>query len=93
MHLSEQDKQSIRRGIVECLSGEPEVCRIVIFGSFVRNSHPNDLDLAIFQDTNETYFPLAMKYRKLLRPVANRIPVDVLPFRSGVAADWFVRDR
>ncbi len=41
-----------RRGI------EKEVRKVVIFGSFLTRATPNDLDVAIFQDSDETYLPL-----------------------------------
>ena len=92
MKLTEADKQQIKRDVVERLRGEPEVRKIVIFGSFPSSADPRDLDVAVFQDSDQTYLPLAMKYRRLLRPVADRIPLDVLPFRSSVPGGWFVRD-
>ena len=81
MVLSVEAKEALKREIVEALSGSPEVRRIVIFGSFLESSDPHDVDIAIFQDSRETYYPLAMKYRRLLRGVAARIPLDVIPVR------------
>ncbi len=39
------------------------------------------MDIAIFQDSDESYYPLAMKYRRTLRSVAKKIPLDVIPIR------------
>jgi len=92
MMLSAEEKDQIKRDVATCLRAEPEVRKIMVFGSFLSRPDPNDLDVAIFQDTDETYLPLALKYRKLLRPVANRIPLDVIPIRAGVAGGQFLRE-
>ena len=81
MVLSAEAKEALKREIVDALSGSAEVRRIVIFGSFVDSNDPHDMDIAIFQDSGETYYPLAMKYRRLLRGVAGKIPLDVIPVR------------
>jgi hypothetical protein len=51
---------------------------------------PHDLDVAVFQDSNEKYLPLAMKYRRKIRDVARIIPVDILPLKDGVEGDMFL---
>lgn len=89
MTLSKKEKRQIQRELVDRLKGEPEVRKVVIFGSFPQSDAPNDLDVAIFQDSDETYLPLAMKYRRLLRSVADRIPLDVIPMRSDGPRGWF----
>ena len=91
MKLSDREKQQIKQDLVECLKGEPEVRRVVVFGSFAGSSEPGDLDIAVFQDSDQPYLPLAMKYRRLLRPVARRIPLDVVPLRAASPGGWFVR--
>lgn len=53
-----------------------------MFGSFLTSSSPTDMDVAIFQDSDEPYLPLAMKYRSLARPVSARIPLDIIPLRK-----------
>jgi predicted nucleotidyltransferase len=92
MIWTDQDKLRIKQEVVDRLKGEPEVRKVVIFGSFATNPEPHDIDVAIFQDSDEAYLPLALKYRKLLRPVAKQIPLDVLPLRSTVPGGWFVRE-
>jgi predicted nucleotidyltransferase len=81
MRFTDQEKQRIKVEVAQRLKDEPEVSKVVIFGSFCTSPDPHDLDVAIFQDTDETYLPLAMKYRRLLRPVADRIALDVVPVR------------
>ncbi len=83
MELSEEDKQHLKEDIVDCLRDEKEIQRIVLFGSFVHSASPHDVDIAIFQDTDETYLPLALKYRRLLHSVSLRIPLDVIPVRPN----------
>lgn len=91
MILSALDKEQIKKDLVEKLKGEPEVCKVVIFGSFVTSSDPDDLDVAVFQDSDEKYLPLAMKYRRLTRSIARQIPMDILPFQVDVQGGWFLR--
>ena len=85
MKLSHQEKESIKKELVARLKGEPEVHKIVVFGSFVTAENPHDLDVAIFQDSNEPYLPLAMKYRRITRLLAHRIPLDILPLKVGAS--------
>jgi predicted nucleotidyltransferase len=92
MALTEADKEQIKREVAALLRGEPEVRRVMVFGSFLTSRDPHDLDLAIFQDGDETYLPLATKYRRLLRPLSRRIPLDVIPVRFGVPGGQFVRE-
>lgn len=88
---TQHQKNSLKQQLVSCLEGEKEICRIVIFGSFVKSSEPRDIDVAIFQDSSEKYLPLAMKYRKKTRPIARIIPVDIIPLKaeagSGILMD------
>ena len=92
MTLTAEERERLKREVVACLSGEPEVRRVVAFGSFVMSQTPNDLDVAVFQESDEDYLPLALKYRRLLRSVAARIPVDVLPLRAHGTAGEFLRE-
>lgn len=81
MTLSPEQRDELKRQVVACLRNEPEVRRIVLFGSFVASPSPQDVDVAVFQESEQGYLPLALKYRRLLRPVASRISVDVIPLR------------
>jgi uncharacterized protein len=92
MVLSVQDKERIKQELVARLKDEPEVRRIVVFGSFATSPDPHDLDVAVFQDSDQTYLPLAMKYRRLTRPIARRIPMDILPIRKDGGAGWFMQE-
>ncbi len=92
MKLSQIEKQFIKEELVERLRREPEIRKVVIFGSFPTSSEPNDLDVAIFQDSDQFYLPLALKYRRLLRPLAGRIPLDIIPVRPTAAQGSFFDD-
>ena len=84
MHLTQLEKDEIKRALAVSLRGEAEITKIVVFGSFLTASDPHDLDVAIFQNSNQSYLPLAMKYRRKTRMIARRIALDILPLRAGV---------
>ena len=88
--FTEQEKESLKQRLVVSLKTEKEVCRIVIFGSFVNSDDPHDMDVAVFQDSDEKYLPLAMKYRRKTRDIARVIPMDILPLKVGVRDGIFV---
>ena len=92
MTLTQTDKDEIKRTLADSLCREAEVRRVVVFGSFVTSSNPHDVDVAVFQDSDEKYLTLAMRYRRDVRPVARRIPVDVIPLKTGVSEDPFLRE-
>jgi len=92
MKLDRQQKEEFKRGVVECLKDEPEVQRIVVFGSFLTSDDLNDMDVAVFQTSRESYLPLALKYRKRVRPLAKRIPVDVIPVRPDPEPGSFLTE-
>jgi predicted nucleotidyltransferase len=87
--FTEKQKQSLKQQIVNSLKDESEVCRIVIFGSFLSSSQPQDLDVAIFQDSDEKYLHLAMKYRSKTRHISRQIPLDIIPLRAGIEGGFF----
>lgn len=84
MKISKSQKEIIKRQIKTNLSKEQEIQKIVLFGSFTTSENPNDIDVAVFQNSNEKYLPLALKYRKLVRDVSRIIPIDVFPLKTGV---------
>jgi predicted nucleotidyltransferase len=88
--FTERQKQLVKQRLVSSLKTEGEVCRIIIFGSFVYSDDPHDLDLAVFQDSDEKYLPLAMKYRRKTRDIARMIPMDILPLKMGVEGEMFL---
>ena len=88
--FTEQEKESLKQQLVSSLKTEREVCRIVIFGSFVNSDNPHDMDVAVFQNSDEKYLPLAMKYRRKTRDIARIIPMDILPLKASVQDDMFI---
>ncbi len=92
MTLTHKDKEAIKQKVAESLAREQEVTRVVVFGSFVYSPNPHDLDVAVFQDSNEHYLPLALRYRRDLRSVARQIPLDVIPLMSAPADDPFLAE-
>ena len=64
----------------------------VVFGSFLYSDNPHDLDVAVFQDSTESYLPLALKYRQKTRSIARRIPLDILPLKSWALDDPFLAE-
>lgn len=83
MAISRQEKDKIKKSIVSCLKDEPEIQKVIVFGSFLWADSPNDIDVAILQNSSEPYLPLAMKYRKKIRIISKELSVDIIPLRSG----------
>jgi len=73
------DNVEVKNRIVDSLKGEKEIERIIIFGSFNKSESPNDIDIAVVQNSSEDYLSLALKYRKLIRSISNEIAVDIFP--------------
>jgi predicted nucleotidyltransferase len=92
MVMTQKDKREIKRSLAAALSRETEVQRVVVFGSFLTSASPEDLDVAVFQNSDDKYLTLARRYRRDLRPIARRIPIDVIPLRSSVADDPFLKE-
>ncbi len=83
--MTNNEKIQIINKLKEILSNEDEVSKIVVFGSFLQSKNPNDIDVAIFQDSREIYLKLALKYRKLTREIARILPVDIIPVKTNAS--------
>ena len=90
--MSPSTKEALKKEIVQRLKAEKEIQKIVIFGSFLDSEQPNDVDVAIFQDSQEPYLSLAMKYRKLIRNVIRQIPVDIIPIKENLSESSFLKE-
>ncbi len=88
--LTQSQKDSLKKQLVSCLAGEKEVRKIVIFGSFLESSDPHDLDVAVFQESDEKYLTLAMKYRGKIRAIARIIPIDIIPLKADASGGIFM---
>ena len=88
--FTEQQKQSLKQQLINLLRTEKEVCRIVIFGSFLNSNDPHDIDVAVFQDSDEKYLPLALRYREKTRAIARMIPLDIFPLKAGAQDGIFM---
>ena len=68
--------------IQERLKRFPEVEKVIVFGSFFKTEEPGDIDVAIVQNSLNNYLELSLKYRKALRDIAKKIPLDILPLKK-----------
>ena len=82
MEFTKKQKETIKKELVSCLISDQNVNKIVIFGSFAISINPKDLDVAVFQDSNEGYISLSMRYRKQTRNIAKKIPIDIFPIKT-----------
>ncbi len=92
MQLTKKQKEELKRELIFCLNKDKEIVKIVLFGSFVNSDNPKDMDIAVFQDSNEGYLPLSMKYRKRTRVISKKIPLDIFPVKSQVNTDPFLSE-
>ena len=80
-----EEKQELKKQLVFTLKDEEDIRKVVIFGSFLNSDNPQDIDVAVFQDSSEGYIKLAMKYRKMTRAISKKIPIDIFPIRPNAA--------
>lgn len=92
MILTEKQKDALKKELVLCLKSDEEVRKIVVFGSFINSGDPLDLDVAVFQESDEAYLPLAMKYRRKTRAIAKKIPLDIFPVKSNAKNHTFLSE-
>jgi len=90
--LNIKQKEQLKRDLVSCLKSDEEIKKIVVFGSFLSNPEPKDMDVAVFQESDQSYLPLALKYRKQTRLVSGRIPLDIIPLKTDAPSNTFLRE-
>ena len=83
MPFPSTQKENIKKEIRDLRSPEQEITKIIIFGSFIKSTSPRDIDIAVFQDSNQKYMPLSLKYRRLTRKIAKILPLDVIPIKAN----------
>lgn len=92
MILDLQHKERLKKDLVDCLKDDDEIRKIVVFGSFLASPDPQDMDVAVFQDSKEPYLSLALKYRRQIRPVSRLIPIDIIPLRNDLSPNPFLQE-
>jgi len=83
MNITNKKKQNFINVIKEKLSQFSEVNKVVLFGSFVNSNNPNDIDIAIIQNSDDNFLTLSLKYRKVLRELSKTIPLDIIPIKDN----------
>ena len=92
MKFTEKQKDELKNELVNSLSSDENVKKIVIFGSFIKSNDPHDLDVAVFQESNDPYLHLAMEYRRKTRSIADKIPMDIFPVKSDADGHSFLSE-
>ena len=88
--MTVNEKENIKKNIADAIKVNSEVKKIILFGSFLHSDFPNDLDIAIFENSAEDYITLAIKYRRQLRGVVKKTPLDIIPLKD-VYNNFFVQ--
>ena len=83
MSLTDNKKLNFINIIKDKLSQFSEVNKVILFGSFLKSNNPNDIDIAIVQNSNDNFLTLSLKYRKVLRDLAKIIPLDIVPIKQN----------
>lgn len=83
MSLTHNNKLDFINIIKTKLSQFSEVNKIILFGSFTNSNNPNDIDIAIAQNSDENFLTLSLKYRKVLRDLSKLIPLDIVPIKQN----------
>ncbi|PKL37677.1 MAG: nucleotidyltransferase domain-containing protein [Spirochaetae bacterium HGW-Spirochaetae-1] len=83
MYLNTTEKEMIKEDIISSLKTNKEVKKIIVFGSFFKTENPGDIDVALFEDSDDDYLTLALKYRKQLRKISKILPIDIIPLKAG----------
>ena len=81
--MKQDIKQEYINIINKQLSQFVEIHKVIIFGSFISAKKPNDIDIAIIQNSNNNFLTLSLKYRKVLRDLAKQIPLDIVPLKEN----------
>jgi len=88
MYLSIDIKDEMIKLIQNRLVDFSEITKIILFGSFPKSKNPNDIDIAIIQNSKDNYLTLSLKYRKALRELSKKIPLDVIPIKINTYSSF-----
>ena len=86
------DKTELKNKIASSLKDQKEIERIIVFGSFNKSDFPNDIDIAVVQNSSDNYLTLALKYRKLVRNISKEIAVDIFPILNKSKNSFFINE-
>ncbi|GJQ43098.1 MAG: nucleotidyltransferase domain-containing protein [Ignavibacteriota bacterium] len=86
------NKAELKNRIVNSLKEQREIEKIIVFGSFNKSNTPNDIDIAVIQNSNENYLTLALKYRKLIRNISKEIAIDIFPISKKNDNNFFLNE-
>ena len=86
------NKTELKDKIASSLKDQKEIERIIVFGSFNKSDFPNDIDIAIVQNSSDNYLTLALKYRKLVRNISKEIAVDIFPILNKSKNSFFMNE-
>jgi len=86
------NKIELKNRIIDSLIGQKEIEKIIIFGSFNKSDSPNDIDIAVVQNSSDNYLTLALKYRKLMRNICREIAVDIFPIVEKNKNSFFANE-
>ena len=92
MNLSNYETENIKKRRVDKLRLQEEIRKIVIFGSFLSDKNPSDIDVAVFQNSKEDYLQLALRSRKAVREISKRIPIDIIPILTDKSNDFILNE-
>ena len=81
--MNKDIKKSYLNIIKKELSKFMEIHKIIIFGSFIDSDNPNDIDIAVIQNSDSNFLMLSLKYRKVLRDLSRKIPLDIIPLKEN----------
>jgi len=81
--MTKKLKTKYIESIRDQLSQFIEINKIIIFGSFIKSKNPNDIDIAIIQNSDNNFLTLSLKYRKVLRELSKQIPLDIVPLKEN----------
>ncbi|MEN4045707.1 MULTISPECIES: nucleotidyltransferase domain-containing protein [Sulfurimonas] len=82
MYLTKNKKVTFIHTITKKLSQFSEINSVVLFGSFLSSQNPNDIDIAVIQNSDDNFLTLSLKYRKVLREISKIIPIDIIPIKE-----------
>jgi uncharacterized protein len=86
------NKAEIKNRIIDSLKEQKEIKKIIIFGSFNKSDSPNDIDIAVIQNSSENYLSLSLRYRKLIRNISKEIAIDIFPISEKTDNRFFTTE-